>query len=333
MSGLPQPAKVLEDHAFVTDRLIGPLVAGGRLVCKGGFALRFVDTADATKVTAECRLRGGDTLFVKAYSGKEDDAHCHAVMTALWQAGFSDSAPYRVAEPLAHLPEHRILVMREAPGVSLFDKLRAGNGSRADAGDEGVRQAARWLAHLHKSSVRVGPPWSVWGNLARLVRRLTRAAAANVDSVVRLESMLRHLLDLADEAARPPRLVQTHGQFRDVHVYLNGATATVIDLDRSRPADPARDVDEFLHRLRWKTFKRSGTCPETLTDVFLEEYTAHVPPGQLINLSFYAATHALSSLARYLRERDSNHEGWERAVAFHAAEFEAAVSGRFGSWS
>lgn len=298
MGRLSQGAKVLEDHAFVADRVIGPLVRAGRVGGSGAHTLRFVDTADATKVTAECRIEGGDTLFVKVYSGEEDDAHCHSVMSALWEAGFSEGAPYRVAEPLAHLPEDRILVMRQAPGVNLFEELSAGNASGVGAGDEGVRQAARWLAHLHTSTVRVGPPWSVWGNLSRLVRRLTRAAAANPAWVGRLDGMVRRLFDLGEEAGRPPRLVQTHGQFRDVHVYLDRGTATVIDLDRSRPADPARDVDEFLHRLRWKTFKHTATCPETLTDVFLEAYAGQVPPGQLTSLTFYAAAHALSTLAR-----------------------------------
>ncbi len=330
MGALPQAAKVLDDHAFVTDRLIGPLISAGRVGGSGEYTLRFVDTADPAKVTAECRVHGGATLFVKLYAGEEDDAHCHAVMTALWEAGFSDGAPYRIAEPLAHLPEQRILVMREAPGGTLFDELRAGNGSRAGTGDEGVRQAARWLAHLHTSTVRVGPPWTIWRNFARLARRLTRAAAANPDRAVRLDRMLRRLMDVAEEAERPPRLVQTHGQYRDVHVYLEGGTATVIDLDRSRPGDPARDVDEFLHRLRWKTFKHTGTCPETLTDAFLQEYAKHVPPGQLVNLPFYAAAHALSSLARFLRRREPGSEGWERAAAFHAGEFEAALAGRFG---
>ncbi|MFN2558033.1 MAG: phosphotransferase family protein [Nitriliruptorales bacterium] len=333
MGGLPQGVRLLEDSAFVTERVIGPLASAGRVGGSGAYTLRFVDTADVTKVTAECRLQDGDTLFVKVYSGEEDDANCHAVMSALWQAGFSDPASYRIPEPLAYLPEHRILVMREARGVTLFDELRAGHGSGAGAGDEGVRQAARWLAHLHTSTVRVGLPWTVWRNLARLSRRLTRAAAANPDWVVRLNGMLQRLFDLAEQAERPSRLVQTHGQFRDVHVYLDGETATVIDLDRSRPADPARDVDEFLHRLRWKNFKYSSTCPEALTDVFLEEYTAHVPLGQLTNLTFYAAAHALSSLARYLRKREPDDKGWKGAVAFHGGEFETALAGRFGRWS
>lgn len=324
---LPRAVEVLDDPAFVTDRLIGPLLRAGRVDGTGGYALRFVDTEDPAKVTAECRLEYGATLFVKIYTGEEDDAHCHAVMCALWEAGFGDDAPYRIAEPLAHLPEHRIILTLAARGVCLFDELRAGGGG------DGVRQAARWLAHLHSTPVRVGTPWTIWRNFARLAQRLARAATAYPERVARLDAMLRRLIDAAEEAESPPRLVQTHGQFRDVHVYLDGETVTIIDLDRSRPGDPARDVDEFLHRLRWKTFKHTGTYPDELTDAFLQEYLAHVPPGQLTTLPFYAASHALSSLARFLRKRQPDHEEWERVVAFHEGEFEAAFAGRLGRWT
>lgn len=324
MGALPQAAKVLENRAFVTDRVIGPLRGAGRVDGTGRYALSFVDTEDPTKVTAECRLDCGAILFVKVYAGEEDDAHCHAVMCALWDAGFSDGAPHRIAEPLSHLPEHRILVTRAAPGINLFDELRAGRG------EQGVRQAARWLAHLHNAPVRVGAPWIIWRNFARLTQRLMRAATAHPERAARLDGMLQRLIDAAEEAETPPRLVQTHGQFRDVHVYLHGETATIIDLDRSRPGDPARDVDEFLHRLRWKTFKHTATYADELTDAFLEEYSAHVPPGQLTNLPFYTASHALSSLARFLRKREPGHDRWERVVAFYEGEFEAALAGRFG---
>ncbi|MDP8927655.1 MAG: aminoglycoside phosphotransferase family protein [Actinomycetota bacterium] len=325
MEVLPRAAQVLEDRTFVSDQLIGPLVSAGRVAGTGGYTLRVVDTADPTKVTAECRLDGGATLFVKVYAGEEDDAHCHAVMCALWDAGFGDGAAHRIAEPLVHLAEQRIVVMRGAPGATLYDELRAGRG------DRGVRQAARWLAALHMSAVRLGEPWPIWRNFARLARRLNRAAAAYPERAARLDRMLLRLIAAAEQAQNPPRLVQTHGQFRDVHVYLDGETATVIDLDRSRPADPARDVDEFLHRLRWKTFKHSATYPDGLTAAFLHEYVSHVPADQLSNLPFYAAAHALSSLARFLRKREPGDEAWERVVAFHEGEFEAALARRFGS--
>lgn len=324
MEVLPRAAQVLEDRVFVRDQIIGPLVSAGRVAGTGEYSLRLVDTADPTKVTAECRLEDGPTLFVKIYAGEEDDAHCFAVMCALWDSGFGDGGVHRIAEPLSHLSEQRVVVMREARGVALYDQLREGRG------EEGVRPAARWLADLHMSSVRLGPPWSTWRNFARLARRLSRAAAVYPERAGRLDEMLRRLIGIADEAEHPPRLVQTHGQFRDVHVYLEGETATVIDLDRSRPADPARDVDEFLHRLRWKSFKRSANYPDALTAAFLNEYSTHVPAGQLKNLPFYAAAHALSSLARFLRKREPVDEVWERVVAFHEGEFETALADGWG---
>ena len=50
-----------------------------------------------------------------------------------------------------------------------------------------------------------------------------------------------------------------HGDFKPEHVWHNGSSLTVIDLDLSRPADPALDLGKFLGDLpRWCDGIRGG---------------------------------------------------------------------------
>ena len=53
----------------------------------------------------------------------------------------------------------------------------------------------------------------------------------------------------------------------------------MIDVDRSVPADPARDLAEFIHRLRSTILRDAGAMKQAdlLTSAFLDEYAAHKP--------------------------------------------------------
>lgn len=321
----PETAAFLCDPAFVEEHVLRGS-AGREVGDAEGCRARLVDVEDSTKITAEYTLRDGTTLFAKAYSGTDEDgAHSFAVMRGLWASGFGSSGRYRICEPLAYLPERRVLVTRGVPGVSLDAHL----GTNGPEQLRGMHEAARWLARLHTAPVRVGPPWLMWRSLLRLAERLARAAERRPEHSERLRGMLKRLSGLAESAGTPVRLVQSHGQFRDLHVFVEGDTVSVIDFDRSFPSDPARDLEEFLHRLRWKTFKHTRRGIDGLARAFLESYVAEAPEENLTALPFYRACHSLSSLARHVRTRDPSDPEWEEVVAFHTAEFDdAAASGR-----
>ena len=191
-----------------------------------------------------------------------------------------------------------------------------------------VREAGRWLAHLHAMPVREGDPWAIWRNFHRLGRRLLKAAAHDPANAALLRPLFERLTEVAPHAETPPRLVQTHGQFRDLHLFFDDGRVRGIDLDRSRPADPAKDLDEFLHRLRWKTFKRLGRDADDLTAAFLGAYAEAASPDDLRNLPFYSAFHALFSLARYAQKSRTGPER-EAIMDFYRREFEQAMSGGF----
>jgi aminoglycoside phosphotransferase (APT) family kinase protein len=178
---------------------------------------------------------------------------------------------------------------------------------------------------MHKSPVRVGDvryPWEVYH---KLMHRLAKAAANNPDKVDDLIEMS----DRFEEIARKLKLhfVQAHGQYRHIHVFVGGENVTVIDLDRSRPSDPAQDLGEYIHRMRTKRFKASGgeSRAEEATNAFLEEYGA-VLPENLVNLPYYWGYHNLVSLWRYMKAATTEDKDWNKLTEFYMSEFERAAT-------
>lgn len=275
--------------------------------------------------TVEYTVRASTKLFAKLYV---DDSGVHAfnVLRKLWDDRFGPLFPYQVPEPLCFLPEHNLLLMREARGECLAGCLNQDMSKAAD----GIKRAARWLLDLHSSSVRVGEPDKPWYVFLKLADRLSKAVASHSEELRRLLTMLDQLREL--ETSRSEReLVQIHGQFRPIHVFLNNEVVTVIDLDRSHPADPTIDLAEFVHRLRSTIYRADGPMDQAnyLTKIFLEEY-AEQSPYRLDGLASFWGYHVLVSLCRHMKHLRADDPQWERTVNFYTSEFEVAMSsGRF----
>ncbi len=107
----------------------------------------------------------------------------------------------------------------------------------------------------------------------------------------------------------------------------------MIDLDRSRPCDPARDVAEFVHRLRMTMFSHRGTVApaDVPTQAFLETYASAVRDrANLTNLQFHWARYIFHSLNNKLKGEGEGGSELDEVVAFYRSEFENTVKGRFG---
>jgi hypothetical protein len=272
--------------------------------------------------TVEFTVAGPTRLFAKLYMD-DSGAHAYDVLQNLWHGGFDGNQSYQVPEPLCFVDEYQLLLMREASGETLASHLgQDGKAAR------GVRQAARWLRQLHSSPVRVGKVDQPWYMFLKLSDRLAKAAASHPQELKRLTAMLVQLGELA-ERREAGEVVQGHGQFRPIHVFLCGETVTVIDVDRSAPSDPAKDLAEFVHRLRTTLWRNSGSMAHAnrLTDAFLGEYAAQ-QPARLGTFSFYRGFHVLVSLCRHMKQLQADDPAWPPVIDFYVGEFEEAMSGR-----
>jgi aminoglycoside phosphotransferase (APT) family kinase protein len=201
---------------------------------------------------------------------------------------------------------------------------------------EATVHAGHWLGRLHGSGLRIGTPHSllVTGELTSLASRLTKVAAGNPGYARQAVAMVKQLDALTYDTV-DGLLAQSHGQFRPIHVFLSPDVVTVIDLDRSAPADPARDVAEFLHRMRLGVHTATGDISraDPATASFLAAYReAAGSDEQLANLRFHWARYVFHSLNGRVKDGESTYEdGGNEEFRLFAGEFDRIVSGRAGA--
>jgi hypothetical protein len=198
----------------------------------------------------------------------------------------------------------------------------------------GAVESARWLGKLHSSPVRIGPPRSLAASseLLSVARRLAKVMTRSPGHLRTADGMIREMERMAEETV-DGILVQGHGQYRPIHVFIGGSAVTVIDMDRSRPYDPAYDVVEFLVRMRKSVLKYAGSVEpaNAPTDAFLQTYISAVPDrSYLSNLSFHWARFILHGLNGEMKDDNSGDPEFDRIIAFYHSEFENVLEGRFG---
>lgn len=304
-------------------RHIYPTLSNGTSATLCADGLRCETTVVQNTGTGRLTLRydfdKDETIYAKLYTD-ELGAHSHRVLKELWDGGFNREARYQVPEPLAFLPEHNLVLMRGVTGKPLAAALK---GDTSIDLTEGSRQAARWLAALHRCSIRVGEPEPDWDSLKifRVCVRLIKAAAARPEQ---REYMLDLLHSLKDQIKKLPdkRVVaQTHGRYHHEHVFLDGDSVAVIDLDRSRPTDPAKDVTEFVRVLRMTACKSHLDMKQAdqATIAFLEEYLSQVPEA-VAGLAYYWSSFILLSFFGFVKKVRVEDPRWRELMDFHQRE-------------
>jgi hypothetical protein len=264
----------------------------------------------------EYRFEGGLRLIAKRYTEREDARACYDVLRVLGEQGFGPGSPYRIPEPLACFADLGVLLMRVAPGCRLPTLA-----TRPGPWEEGLRAAAGWLAQLHALSVDLGGPREdITQDVFRLARRAARAGAQHPELKGLIVRLIEELAERARSVVGSRSQAQTHGRYHAGHVFVAPDSVAVIDLDRVALADPAKDVGEFLHRLRAQARRaRLGDHnAERAALVFLEEYAIHargVPDG----LAYYWSYSILSTVLRIV---ELDRARWEKRLEFYRAEFE-----------
>jgi len=276
------------------------------------------------RLTLRYYFGDGKTIYAKLYSD-ELGAHSYRVMKELWDRGFGYDSLYQVPEPLAFLPEHNLVLMRGVGGAPVGAAL---NGGGSIDLIEGVRQAARWLGFLHRSSIRIGEPEPEWDSLKtfRVCVRLIKAAAAGPEQRSLLLDLMHLLKDKIRNLPEKRPIVQTHGRYHHEHVFISPSAIAVIDLDRSRPSDPAKDSAEFVRVLRLSAFKSGVDMNRAreATSAFLQEYLSQVPEAAQ-GLPYYWSSFILLSLFGFMKRFRSGDPRWQSLMDFHLREIEQAM--------
>ncbi|MBK9712682.1 MAG: phosphotransferase [Kouleothrix sp.] len=175
--------------------------------------------------------------------------NAYASMRALWESPLRSSGVVTIAEPLAYMPELKILVqgpVREQQTLEdmLETAIRSDSPAALDELQSFMQKAAAGLAALHQSGVSYGRPFTWLDRLAQaraalagLVRPLPEFARAVEPTLARLE---------ARAAETPPDpAVPAHGAFRAAQVLIDHGQIGLIDFDGFCQAEPAMDLARF----------------------------------------------------------------------------------------
>ncbi|HKE99750.1 MAG TPA: phosphotransferase [Actinomycetes bacterium] len=237
------------------------------------------------------------SVIVKAYA-RDEGADAWAGMRALWDSGLPGGGAVSLAEPLAYLPDVRVLVQGLVPEQDTFkdfmrSSLRAGTAEARTRLDAYAAATARGLAALHGSGVRHGGTVTIEDELAEIRQVLADLAVPFGDLPGAATSLLDRVEELAATHPADPA-VPTHRSFRPGQVLLNEGRVGFIDFDGLCMAEPALDVALFCATVKDLGMDKRTTRSadpqarldrvlqlERVCERFLDEYEATAPVSRV----------------------------------------------------
>ena len=222
-------------------------------------------------------------------------------MTALWGSDLRSGAVVTLAEPLAYLPELKVLVQAGVRGDStladLVERVLLHDGATPDENArlrDYLAKVARGLVALHGCGVR-GEPYDWDQEMAEVRERIGRLADWIPGFSSALAPALARIEELAD-AYPAQRPVASHRSFRPAQVLLHEGRIAFIDFDGFCETEPATDLALFCASMKQnvlRTAEREDQAElpldrlqrmmeqlDELCELFLSEYERSAPASR-----------------------------------------------------
>jgi Phosphotransferase enzyme family len=209
-------------------------------------------------------------------------------MTALWDSSFGERRdPPGLARPIEYVEEAGVLVMEHLGGRPLveFDYLTA----------DAFRSSVVLLASLHRSDAMLA---SLPRTASRIVKSLRRKQARIAELAPEYAARYGAAVD-GVEAAQPGdrELVCSHGDFSPRNVLAGTGRYALIDWDRLRLADPARDIANYGAWCWLRALHRRGASDWSALERFIAAYASLRPCALGNRLDFHLAAALLRMVA------------------------------------
>jgi aminoglycoside phosphotransferase (APT) family kinase protein len=227
-----------------------------------------------------------------------------ALQERLYRCGFGHDAAdgIDVPQPLAYIPEMRMLLQARVPGETL-DALTL----RGGAGPQAAR-AAQALAKLHSSRAFALPssngcsapqeslqlePYTLADELRGLDDYTARLAQERPDAQPAVQALRAALLNWAGRLPAPPVVTPLHRDFYYSQLLFDRSHLHLIDFDLLAQGDPAVDVANFSAHLAYLGLEQGGDVRRLAGDAqrFLAAYGAAMTPDASFSerVAFYQA--------------------------------------------
>jgi hypothetical protein len=233
------------------------------------------------------------SVIAKTYRKESKARNAYDGMVALWRTPLAHGDVVAIAEPLAYIPELKVMVQGPVGGgESLEDMLKRALKTESPAALAEVelfmRKAAAGLAAFHRSGVRHGETVTLderFDELAELIDRLHVGAPELTGAAEPLLARLRELAAACPAGA----LVPTHGTLSPEQVLIDGERVGLIDFDDFSMAEPALDVGLFRAAIKdigmnglgedegHAERQRRLELLDRIGEAFLAEYELHAP--------------------------------------------------------
>jgi hypothetical protein len=274
------------------------------------------------------------TVIAKVYRGQKGE-QAYNGMVALWRSPLSRSAAVRISEPLAYVPELKLLVQAPLAEEQTLEEflrvtLRAGTPAAWARLERFVRTAAIGLAELHLSGARAEAT-TVWDErISEIPELFERIAVVAPTLVEALTPLFEHMQAFAAAHPADP-LVPSHGSFDSDQVLLAGEEISFIDFDNFCIAEPALDVSHFraaimdsgMKLIDQRTLRDPVACRaylqrlDALGALFLAQYEALAPISRQRLALWDALDYLRDCLHIWTKPKPAGAEAVVRILEYH----------------
>jgi hypothetical protein len=218
-------------------------------------AIRVIRHKPGRRCVIEYDLHSGDEpprTVVGKVRAKGPDQRTFSVLRALWESGFDEGARdgIHIPEPLAIVPEYRMVLSAKAPGVSAAEFVNSRNTGYA-------RHIAKAAWKLHSAGIPVSKTHTSGDELQILRDRLGKVAVAHPDWAERLERLLNRCEQLVSRLP-PAQPVGIHRDFYPAQVLFDRPRCWLLDLDLYCLGDPAVDIGNFIGHMTEQSLRTAG---------------------------------------------------------------------------
>lgn len=250
---------------------------------------------------------GWHNLIGKVYS--QESFNVFDAMRKIWRVGLDKDSEFAVPEPLAYLPELRMLLQEKITGQRAKEVfLVGGPAERAEAAE----RCGRWLMWFQMLAPQQGKVMKVRRLLRRSERRVRQIVDAKVPFASQAEELFQRLLAVSS-LLEGNNWCAGHGDYSHYQILFSGKRTVTFDWDGYDTADPCRDAARFVVSLERLAMKELASIRDLdiATRTFLDTYLIAKHPRFITRLGFYRAALYLQAAKRDVVSRTAG--GLERA--------------------